>query len=783
MPDNIQRTRGRGQGYRFDRGGTPTEFGPFVGEVKNNVDSTRSGRLQVFIEQFAGDNPDDKSLWRTVSYIPPFYGSVQQSGTDTGDGTFVGNPQSYGMWFTPPDIGTLVICFFVEGDPNQGYYLGCIPDPGINHMIPAVGASKNFTLDNNNQQGYFSDSKQLPVTEINNENDAISENPKFFDQKKPVHSVVAGIMMEQGIINDIARGPITSSSQRESPSNVYGVSTPGRPVYQGGLSEDDVKEKLNSGAKLDDVKIIGRRGGHSLVMDDGNLEGIDNLVRLRTSKGHQITMSDTGDFFYIIHANGQTWVELGTSGTIDLFSTNSVNVRSQGQINLHADKSINMYAGESINIKSKNVRINSSENLDIAATSKLTLYSKSDIGVRADGSLTIKNSGAGGWDGGDSLVLKAGTIDLNGPSPGTVGKPTLLTDTELPDTTFVTDKGWQEEKGKLKTIVTRAPTHEPYSGHGSGVTEEVQTSAAETSVLGSVSEPAPNVPVNQTTEQLANEPVTTPVNTAQILKQPEALRSIGSLATPQVTGLMASTAAIVAQPFNQFSVTKGIGMYGFNPAQLEASGYIKPGTISRYSIGGVNANNIAGILASPLIWTGKNNIPNLNTLLRSQQMQSLIQQDLLSQGLRQLRTKGVIKGSETTSQVGALLQNAARFGPDATVSWVKGQVSGKLVSQMNSFAKNAQQAVSKATGGIFNIGNLQLALYGTIAAFSRQSVDAAVKSIINNPKVPAPKFVNGYASASTSASASSAGTNATPDPEPASVRVFSADQLNRNLSE
>ena len=84
MPDNTQRTRGRPQGYKFDRGGSPTEFGPFIGEVVNNVDPTRSGRLQVYIEQFAGEDKTDESLWRTVSYIPPFYGVTPHVGTSAG---------------------------------------------------------------------------------------------------------------------------------------------------------------------------------------------------------------------------------------------------------------------------------------------------------------------------------------------------------------------------------------------------------------------------------------------------------------------------------------------------------------------------------------------------------------------------------------------------------------------------------------------------------------------------------------------------------------------------
>jgi hypothetical protein len=50
MPENIQRSSGRPANYKFDKGGNdPTEFGPFSGEVMNNIDPTRQGRLQVYI--------------------------------------------------------------------------------------------------------------------------------------------------------------------------------------------------------------------------------------------------------------------------------------------------------------------------------------------------------------------------------------------------------------------------------------------------------------------------------------------------------------------------------------------------------------------------------------------------------------------------------------------------------------------------------------------------------------------------------------------------------------
>jgi hypothetical protein len=469
--ENIERNRGQPQGYKFDRAGTSAEFGPFIGEVVNNVDPTRGGRLQVYIEQFAGPNKTDKSLWRTVNYVPPFYGVTPKQGS-TGTGTFLqGNQQSYGMWFTPPDIGTLVLCVFVGGDPNQGYYIGCIPIQGVNHMIPAIGAAPTAQAktQNQNQATYFAGAKQLPVTEINNDNVKISENPKFFNEPKPVHSYVAGVLFQQGLNNDTVRGPILSSSQRESPSQCYGISTPGRAIYQGGLNDSNGNVSAQAaGEKLADVKVIARRGGHSFVMDDGDLSGKDNLIRIRTAKGHQITMSDDGNCFYICHANGQTWVELGQEGTLDVFSTNSINLRTEGTINLHADKDVNIYAGRKMNLKSKaGTSLQSDAKLDVATKAALTLFGSS-VGIKSKSTLALKGT-VTSMESGGPLVLKGLPISLNGAPGFPVSTPTGITKYLNPDVNFNSSVGWTVKPTGTESICTRAPTHEPYPYHNQGV--------------------------------------------------------------------------------------------------------------------------------------------------------------------------------------------------------------------------------------------------------------------------------------------------------------------------
>ena len=469
--ENLPRSTGRASNFKFDRGGTPAESGPYIGVVKNNIDPTRQGRLQVYIEQFATGQPDNPNSWRTVSYMTPFYGITPKASSSAGAGTYVpGNQQSYGMWFTPPDIGVSVICIFVEGDPSKGYYIGCVPEDGLNHMIPAIGSAPKAqaNVQNASQAAYFNGSAALPVTEINSENLKIADDPQVFNQVKPVHSFVAATMFQQGLINDPIRGPIASSSQRESPSNCYGISTPGRPIYQGGV-DDAAAEKDIAKLTPQSVNVIGRRGGHTFVMDDGDVNGNNNLVRIRTAKGHQITMSDDGNAFYICHANGQTWVELGQEGTLDVYSTNSINLRTEGTLNFHADKDINMYAGGTMNLKSKGyTAIQSDGDINLANKGSMTIFATNAMGIKAGTSLALSSS-IGSWGAGATLSLSGGIMFLNGGPTLPVSAPTGITNYEQPDVQFNATTGWTVNPTGLTSAVTRAPTHEPYPYHNQGV--------------------------------------------------------------------------------------------------------------------------------------------------------------------------------------------------------------------------------------------------------------------------------------------------------------------------
>ena len=74
--------------YKANSGNAALINEPVIGIVKNNVDPSRSGRIQVFVANVGSENPDDSDSWLTVSYLSPFYGvSTPQNDIDTEETT------------------------------------------------------------------------------------------------------------------------------------------------------------------------------------------------------------------------------------------------------------------------------------------------------------------------------------------------------------------------------------------------------------------------------------------------------------------------------------------------------------------------------------------------------------------------------------------------------------------------------------------------------------------------------------------------------------------------
>lgn len=431
--------------------------GPYIARVVNNVDPMKQGSLEVELMRPIGNQKESGQQTFVVRYLSPFYGvtDIEHSGTDNFD--FNHTQKSYGFWAVPPDTGCLVMVIFVDSDPGQGYWMGCVQDAVMNHMIPGIAASKSVdpqVRDSNEKE--WKETKQtvekygtnfLPVGEVNRKvfksggSNAPTPNPDVEANKKPVHPL-ADVFLKQGLIKDVHRGPNTSSSRRESPSNVYGWSTPGP------IDKRKNAQKGKVGRAEDKItKFVSRLGGHCIIMDDGNPNRLrktppwegppeyadleagetgglpewpeDEAFRIRTRTGHQIVLHNAEDFIYICNSRGTAWIELTSNGKIEFYAQDSISLRSEQDFNFHSDRDVNFTAARSVNFhgnstynfqSNNDINISSGTNVYISAGTNLNLKSDNITRISGDTDLDLY---------GKNIKMASGTtLDLS--SGGTV---------------------------------------------------------------------------------------------------------------------------------------------------------------------------------------------------------------------------------------------------------------------------------------------------------------------------------------------------------------------------
>ena len=320
--------------------------GPYVAVVTNNLDPTYMGGVEAVLEKGITAFKDLKNTTVVLNYLNPFYGVTNPLHQGKDKTSFEDVQKSYGMWMVPPDIGARILCIFVEGDSNQGYWIGCVQDRWQNHMTPGIAASTEVAWRGGQKDKY--DVDLVPVGEflINTENreESTEQNlQKYNKEPKPVHPF-ADKLLKQGLLADKIRGVTSSGARREVPSQCFGISTPGP------LSLSSTKKPV--GYKDNKVSIpVSRDGGHTFVMDDGDLQGNNQLIRLRSISGHQILLHDTNNLIYIGNADGTAWIEMTANGKIDIYAKDSVSIHTENDFNFRADRDINLEAVRNVNIK------------------------------------------------------------------------------------------------------------------------------------------------------------------------------------------------------------------------------------------------------------------------------------------------------------------------------------------------------------------------------------------------------------------------------------------------
>jgi len=207
---------------------------------------------------------------------------------------------------------------------------------------------------------------------------------------------------------DLLRGLTSSSATRETPSKVVGILTPGQ---------------------------------HQFVMDDGDKDGNNKLIRLRTTNGTQLLLDDAGGHIYLITKNGENWVELSNDGAIHIYGGNDINIRSKSNINLYADNDVNIEAGRTINMNAKE------GNLQIQAAG--------DLNSTVQGSTRLTSVLSSHIYSGTAHYETANVIHMNGP------------DAEL--AAAIQQYKLAVNQGVTESICSVVPEREPWSGHSGAI--------------------------------------------------------------------------------------------------------------------------------------------------------------------------------------------------------------------------------------------------------------------------------------------------------------------------
>lgn len=305
-----------------------------------------------------------------------------------------------------------------------------------------------------------------------------------------------------------------------------------------------------------------------------------------------------------------------------------------------------------------------------------------------------------------------------------------------------------------------------------------------------------NLPVISGIPELINVPVINPIDqSAIVLARGDDLGpdAVGPLTAFQTQTLQAQMVNLVDQNYDQITVEKGIGKFGFNCQQLEQTGYVKPGTYDRCLAD--DPESFVEVMNSPAIWTGKGGVNSLDDLLFDPNTQNRVQNQLMQRGYDALTATGVISnvaepsvtlsqgqvyttsGLQTlnalntlggtsglatnllgqpvsnlstiasgavadtalaqtalnitgriTGDVGALINNASKFGSLATTAWAKsGGVPNisSLLTGVGNLPSLGSVNINQLTAGLTNVipgnlGNLKASLdnFGKASQFS-----------------------------------------------------------------
>ena len=365
----------------------------------------------------------------------------------------------------------------------------------------------------------------------------------------------------------------------------------------------------------------------------------------------------------------------------------------------------------------KDTEIISDKNFSVRAVEKLNLKSNDEMTLVSEGKTSINATA--------DTVIKGKNIHLNS---GSLNKITELTPHPIHklNETMLKENGWENQPEKLKTIVSRAPTHEPYTEHSTGVDIKVLLGAGTPvpnsnpnvdALLGSLNNTSTTTaarPSSARPRSSADVGATLSTDLSNVTKSPvvpdkKLISVITNVKGATISGASPEDRSVKAATISQLvsssknnvtTVTNDgkIGASGLSGNTLVEMGIIKKGFLST-DIANDGAK-LTEFLSDPSVFSGKDNIASYADLM-TPNIQLKLTQKRLDLSVDNLRQLGTITGEEPLSAVYGLAASSLEVGTSAIAGWV-GSVGGSLVSAATSEITSTISDISNVASGVTN---------------------------------------------------------------------------------
>jgi len=329
-------------------------------------------------------------------------GHIQGSETTIG-------PVHYGFWAIP-EIGAHAIIACINGDPRRRIWLGCLPSHQETHTL-GHGRFKHIDDEVQGPQSSTGDFIEPTATQL---------REAFGYQMGSAEWRTRAADYQ---ITSVKEAPATNKQEYIDSDNASMKSAePDSWVDQklGDHGYDWTGYKNIASFLASRVFSWSTPGFHSIQMDD---RAFNSRIRIRTTGGHQIILDDTNERMYFSASGGKSWLEMDSSGNIDIFAERRLSIHSGKDLNFSADESIrfkagtyiSMYAGQATGqtplasqLRTGEIRLHAADDLNVTVGADIRFNIQNDVlGSVETGNVDLSVGGDYNLEVGSSAYITA----------------------------------------------------------------------------------------------------------------------------------------------------------------------------------------------------------------------------------------------------------------------------------------------------------------------------------------------------------------------------------------